>query len=174
MNNSNEVAEEIGKWVSKNAFIFDKKISETCFMKYNNSIYPSKNPAAKITKDCQEHITKLFNRSEKLVLTEEPVETHFGTPNLAFDFFVPSERTAIELCCSVLENELEKDILKAILDGRVIRLIIIATNKIYRNTKYVSSKTWNQPGKRAMLQTLKGYKVESDLLTFTEKGVFWG
>jgi len=171
---SDKIAEEIAKWCQKYAFVKDKVIDGITYMKFNSNIYSGLNPSAQITKDCQEFICNKYNTaSNTIVVPEEPVKTPVGKPNLKFDFYIPQERTAIELCCSVLENELEKDILKAIIDERVIRLIIVATNKVYRGNKYSAERTWNQPARQAMLRTLKGYKVETNLVWFDENGIYW-
>jgi hypothetical protein len=173
-NTSDGIAETIARWCQSNAFIKDKKLDGVTYMRFNNSKYLGQNPSHQITKDCQDYACNKYNTTTALVVAPEtPVKTPVGKPNLKFDFYIPNERTAIELCCSVLENELEKDILKAIIDERVIRLIIVATNKIYRDTKYIAERTWNQPARQAMIKTLKGYKVDTNLLWFDEHDIYW-
>ena len=171
---SDEIAETMARWCQSNAFIKDKTLDGVTYMRFNNSIYLGQNPSPRITKDCQDYICKKYNTTTAMVVVSEtPVKTPVGEPNLKFDFYIPKERTAIEMCCSVLENELEKDILKAIIDERVIRLIIVATNKIYRGTKYSAERTWNQPARQAMIRTLKGYKVDTNLVWFDEHDIYW-
>ncbi len=168
---SETVSREIAKWCSENAFINEDTINGINFMKYNVDTYPGKNPAARITKDCQEHVLKKFNHTYNHVTVEETVDAGLHEQNQAFDFYIPKERTAIEVCCSVLENEIEKDLLKAAMDKRVVRLIIVGTNKKYKKTKYNAEKTWNQPGRKALRKYLEANKVMTNLFIFDSNGV---
>jgi len=159
------VAKTIAEWCQNNAFELDLHKDGKNYLKFRTD-----QTSSALTKECQKYITNYFESDFK-IKTEEKVQTPIGDPGLRFDFFLPDERTAIELCLSVLENEIEKDILKAILDQRVICLIIVATNKSYGNTDYCAVKTWNQPAKLSLLKALKGQKVEPILVWFDNRTV---
>ena len=159
------VAKKIAEWCQTYAFDLELSKDGINYLKFRTG-----KSSDALTKECQNFVVKFFEADFEIT-TEEKVLTPIGDPGLRFDFYVPSERTAIELCLSVLENEIEKDILKSILDQRIIRLIVVATNKSYKNTKYSAVKTWNQPSKVSLLKALRGQKVEPILVWFDHRTV---
>ena len=56
------------------------------------------------------------------------------------------------------------------MDKRVIRLIVVGTNKKYQDAKYSAKKTWNQPAKKALRNYLETNKVVTNLVVFDSKG----
>lgn len=133
---SHDVAFKIAEWCQIKAFDIDAVIKNIRYLKYHHTNYPDPDKAShQIHKDCSEYILNFYN--SKNILIEEQIKIKTSASDLRFNYFIPAEGTAIELCCSVIENELEKDITKAHLDQRVKKLIIIATNKIYHAKKKI-------------------------------------
>ena len=96
------------------------------------------------------------------VLKEKPIANVID-PNAtshAFDLFVPSERTAIEICLSAIKNEFEKDILKAMLDGDTATLYIITRDYVTgRNETVYGVSSLRAPGPKHFIDLAKIYKL---------------
>jgi hypothetical protein len=96
------------------------------------------------------------------VLKEEPLQTVIGQndTNHKLDLFIPSERTAIEICLSAIKNEFEKDILKAMLDGRVTTLYIMARDYITgKNEMHYGFHTMQQPSNSSIINMVQVFKL---------------
>jgi len=97
------------------------------------------------------------------VRVEEPLQSVIGNENNGhrLDLYIPSERTAIEICLSAIKNEFEKDILKGMLDHRVTTLYIMARDYVTGNaeTQY-GINTMQQPSSGSIIDMVSVFKLE--------------
>jgi hypothetical protein len=108
----------------------------------------------------QKEVQSYFGSSH--VSVEEPIVNTFArTSSQAFDLFVPSDRTAIEVCLSAIKVEFEKDILKAMIDSRTTTLYIMARDYLtgVRGHSYGIS-YMAQPGPKSFIDLVRVYKLE--------------
>ncbi|MBN1618338.1 hypothetical protein JW887_03280 [Candidatus Dojkabacteria bacterium] len=108
----------------------------------------------------QEEVQKQFG--ERNVIKEKPISNvmHPNSTSHAFDLFIPSERTAIEICLSAIKNEFEKDILKAMLDADTATLYIITRDYVTGKNETVYGVSYlNMPGPQNFINLAKIYKL---------------
>ena len=117
--------------------------------------------SAKTVIRVQEAVQKHFGAAN--VLIEEPLQTVIGQndTNHRLDLFIPSERAAIEICLSAIKNEFEKDILKAMLDGRVTTLYIMARDYVTgKNEMHYGVNTMQQPSNSSIINMVRVFKLD--------------
>lgn len=158
---------EIIKYIQwyTNTYFFDKKIiganmrdewKPEWLIKIGNP-----HPNVRVTLALRElHIALDEKFGEGFIRQEEPIilinDTQSG---YRFDFFVPSENTAIEICFSAVKNEFEKDILKAMSDKRVKKLYILARD-YYTGRIYYGLRTMQHPGPQSFISLVSRLGIE--------------
>lgn len=108
----------------------------------------------------QKEVQSYFGSSHVRV-EESIVNTFAKISSQTFDLFVPSDRTAIEICLSAIKVEFEKDILKAMIDSRTTTLYIMARDYLtgIRGHSYGIS-YMAQPGPKSFIDLVRVYKLE--------------
>jgi len=96
------------------------------------------------------------------VLIEEPLQIVVGQndTNHRLDLFIPSERTAIEICLSAIKNEFEKDVLKGMLDNRVTTLYIMARDYVTgQSESHYGVHSMQQPSAESIIKMVSVFKL---------------
>ena len=96
------------------------------------------------------------------VFIEEPIQNVMNKRSAShlFDIFLPGARTAIEICLSAIKNEFEKDILKAMLDGRTATLYILMRDYVTgRNETHYGVDYLQAAGPKSIIDLVKIYKL---------------
>ena len=108
----------------------------------------------------QKEVQSYFGVSQVSV-EESIINTFAKTSSQTFDLFVPSDRTAIEICLSAIKVEFEKDILKAMIDSRTTTLYIMARDYMtgVRGHSY-GVHYMAQPGPKSFIDLVRVYKLE--------------
>ena len=109
----------------------------------------------------QEAVQNQF--TAEVVRVEEPLQSVVGdnANGHRFDFYIPSERTAIEICLSAVKNEFEKDVLKGLLDHRVTTIYIMARDYVTGAAEtHYGINSMVQPSARSIINTVRVYKLE--------------
>ncbi len=166
------VIEFIQNYFEKN--VFDKK--KTASGKIKNEWKPSwltkigdpssKNIRTNLTiKEIQEELKKIHGVDIEI---EAQLRDKFGRAisGHKFDFFLPSENTAIEICLGNIKNEFEKDILKGMLDYRVKKLYIFNREYVTGKNESLFGINWMQKqGSRSIIHLA----AENGLQVYPEK-----
>ena len=150
---SDKIVYSILKWLKEN-YIKDDEHQKEIGVGVKNS--------NEIHRECMSFIENCYND----IKTEEILQSSLGESRINFDFFISNEKTAIELCLSVLENELEKDFLKALVDDRVEKLVIIASDNAYKSQNYNADCFWERPGNQIYRKYLLSKGKETQLSVF--------
>ncbi len=163
------IAGKIVEWCQENVFRFQEEINAVRYLDYLPTHLTRMEFSKLKLKECQDYIVRTYGAYIK-IRTEELVQLIEGISKLAFDFYVQNdEKTAIELCLSVLNNEIDGDIYKGLLDTRIERLILIGTNKKYRDTKYCALKLWRTDGVKAKIHLIREQGKQCCLYHFDDR-----
>jgi hypothetical protein len=109
----------------------------------------------------QKHVRSIFPK----IVKEKPITSkNIGA---AFDLWNPSTQTAIEICLGAIKNEFEKDVLKAMLDHDVKKLIIMVREyKTGRSDTIYGQRWFKHSYQKGVIDLVKNFKLDVDVECF--------
>ncbi len=110
----------------------------------------------------QHHATHIFPQ----IVREKPITSR--DIGAAFDLYNPDTKTAIEICLGAVKNEFEKDVLKAMLDHDVKKLIIMIREYrtgVGRNNTIYGLRWFGHPYQRGVIDLVKNFKLDVEFKT---------
>lgn len=163
-----QVVQFIQEYFNQNVFdITITKIRKKKFDQWKPTWLTTINPtsdehrSAETIRRVQQAVQNHFGAAN--VLVEEPLQTVIGQndTNHRLDLFIPSERTAIEICLSAIKNEFEKDILKGMLDNRVTTLYIMARDYVSGTAEtHYGIHSMQQPSAGSIINMVRVFKLD--------------
>jgi hypothetical protein len=103
----------------------------------------------------QDHARSIFTE----IVQEKPITSR--ELGAAFDLWNPPTQTAIEICLGAIKNEFEKDVLKAMLDHDVKKLVImIREYRTGRSNTIYGLRWFEHPYQRGVIDLVKNFKLD--------------
>jgi hypothetical protein len=116
--------------------------------------------ASETLRRIQNYVRSIFTQ----IVVEKPITSR--DIGAAFDLWNPSTQTAIEICLGAIKNEFEKDVLKAMLDHDVKKLIImIREYKTGRSETIYGLRWFEHPYQKGVLDLVKNFKLDVDVVS---------